>query len=87
MQNVEILAQMQLTASEREEVQVEMEKILSYVEKLNELDTSEVEALVHVLTETNVFREDCVTNGNGQEAVMANAPKQKNGQYQVPKTV
>ena len=87
MQNVEILAQMQLTASEREEVQAEIEKILSYVDKLNELDTSAVEPLVHISAETNVFREDCVTNESGQVSALANAPKKKNGQYQVPKTV
>ena len=87
MENTEILAKLQLTPQEREEVRTEMEKILNYVEKLNELDTSEVEPLVHILPEVNVFREDRVTNGNGQEAALKNAPKKKNGQYQVPKTV
>ena len=87
MENVEILAQLKLIPQEREEVQVEMEKILNYVEKLNELDTEKVEPLVHILPETNVFRDDRVMNGNGQETALANAPKSKNGQYQVPKTV
>lgn len=87
MENVEILAQLKLTDTEREEVKDEMEKILNYVDKLDELDTSKVEPLVHVLAETNVFREDCITNANGQEAVLRNAPKQKNGQVQVPKTI
>lgn len=87
MANVEILAQLELTPQERQEAQAEMEKILNYVEKLNELDTNKVEPLVHILPETNVFREDCVTNDNGQKDALANAPKQKDGQYQVPKTV
>ena len=87
MENVEILAQLKLTPQEREEVKGEMEKILNYVDKLEELDTSKVEPLVHVLAETNVFREDCITNVNGQAAVLKNAPKQKNGQVQVPKTI
>ena len=87
MENVEILAQLQLAPQEREEMQREMEKILGYVEKLNELDTTEVEPLVHISAEVNIFRDDCVTNGDGQEAALANAPKRKDGQYQVPKTV
>ena len=87
MADVEILAQLKLTPQERKEVQAEMDKILHYVEKLNELDTTKVEPLVHILSEVNVFREDKVTNGNGQIDALANAPKQKNGQYQVPKTV
>ena len=87
MEKVEILAQLKLMPQEREEVQAEIEQILDYVEKLNELDTEKVEPLVHILPETNVFRDDCIINGNGQAAALANAPKSKNGQYQVPKTV
>jgi len=87
MANVEILAQLQLMPQEREEVQAEMEKILNYVEKLNELDTEKVEPLVHILPEVNVFRADQVANDNGREATLANAPKKNNGQFQVPKTV
>ena len=35
----------------------------------------------------NVFRDDVVTNGDNKEAMLANAPKEKEGQYQVPKTI
>ena len=35
----------------------------------------------------NVFREDVVTNGDGSEETLANAPEQKNGAFKVPKTV
>jgi len=87
MENVEILAKLELTAKEREKAKIEMEKILTYVEKLGELDTDDTEPLVHILPQVNVFREDCVTNGDGQEAALTNAPRSKNGQYQVPKTV
>ena len=38
-------------------------------------------------TMENVFREDIVTNGDNHEAMLANAPKQKENQYQVPKTI
>ena len=87
MDNVEILANLALTPQERQKAMDEMEKILTYVEKLNELDTDQAEPLVHILPEVNVFREDQVTNGDGRKDSLANAPKAKEDQYIVPKTV
>lgn len=86
MDNVELLAKLSLGSEEREKVRGEMEQILDYIEKLNELDTDGVEPLVHILDEVNVFREDVETNGDGREDALANAPKSKDGQYMVPKT-
>ena len=57
------------------------------VEKLDELDTSEVEPMYHIFQDENVFREDVVTNGDNKEAMLANAPQAKEGQYQVPKPI
>lgn len=86
MDNVEILAKLALSPEEREKAREEMEKILAYVDKLNELDTEETEPLVHILEDGNVFREDRVTNGDGREDALKNAPGSKEGQYIVPKT-
>ena len=77
MDNVEILANLALTPQERQKA----------MEKLNELDTDQAEPLVHILPEVNVFREDQVTNGDGRKDSLANAPKAKEDQYIVPKTV
>src|SRR5699024_6279062 len=87
MENIEILAKLSMSEDEREEMRTELEKILDYVEKLNELDTENVEAASHIFPLENVFREDEVTNGDAQEEMLANAPVKKEGQYQVPKTV
>lgn len=87
MENVEILSKLALSPGEREKAQEEMGKILSYVEKLNELDTENVEPLVHIFEEGDCFREDKVTNGDGRQDALKNAPKSKEGQYVVPKTV
>ena len=87
MDNVEILAKLKLTAEERAKAMEEMEKILSYVDKLNGLDTKNVEPLVHVMPQTNVFREDEVVNDDGVELTLSNAPKKKDNQFVVPKTV
>lgn len=87
MDNIEILSQLALTQEERKKVMPELEKILTYVEKLNELDTTKTEPMVSILPTKNVFREDVVTNFDGREAALQNAPKKKEGQYIVPKTV
>lgn len=87
MEYVEILAKLKLSPKERESAKADMQKMLDYVDKLNELDTDGVEPMSHIFPMHNVFREDEVTNGDNHEEMLANAPKQKEYQYQVPKTV
>ena len=87
MEYVGILAKLELKDEEKESARQDMQKMLDYVDKLNELDTSSVEPMSHIFEDENVFREDVVTNGDNHEAMLANAPKQKEDQYQVPKTI
>ena len=87
MENIEILEKLALTCEERETAREKMQEMLDYIDKLNELNTEETEPLAHTFPVENVFREDVVTNGNSRDAMLANAPKSKDGQYQVPKTV
>ena len=87
MENVCILAKLSLTEDEKEKAKEDMQKMLDYVDKLDELDTSSVEPMSHIFEDENVFREDVVTNGDNHEAMLANAPKQKEDHYQVPKTI
>ena len=85
MEYVGILAKLEL--KEKESARQDMQKMLDYVDKLNELDTSKVEPMTHIFEMGNVFREDEVTNGDDRDAMLANAPEVKEGQYKVPKTV
>ena len=87
MENVCILAKLSLTEEEKEKAKEDMQKMLDYVEKLDELDTTGVEPLSHIFGDQNVFREDVVINGDNSSAMLANAPKAKENQYQVPKTI
>ena len=84
---VGILAKLELSGQEKEDAKADMEKMLDYIDTLNELDTDQAEPLVHILPEVNVFREDQVTNGDGRKDSLVNAPKAKEDQYIVPKTV
>ena len=78
IENVCILAKLSLSEEAKEKAKQE---------KLDELDTDGVEPLSHIFGDENVFRDDVVTNGDNKEAMLANAPKEKEGQYQVPKTI
>ena len=87
IENVCILAKLSLTEEAKEKAKQDMQKMLDYVEKLDELDTDGVEPLSHIFGDKNVFRDDIVTNSENSEEMLANAPKKKEGQYQVPKTI
>ena len=86
MEYVGILAKLELSGEEKEQAKKDMGNMLDYIDMLNELDTEDAAPLVHILQETNVFREDVVTNGDGLADAMSNAPRSKDGQYMVPRT-
>lgn len=84
---VGILAKLELSGEEKEQAKKDMESMLDYVDKLNELDTDGVEPMSHVFPVHNVFREDVVTNADDREEILKNAPEKKDGAFIVPKTV
>lgn len=87
MEYVGILAKLELSPQEMEAARQDMCRMLDYIDKLNELDTSGVEPMSHVFPLGNVFREDVVTNGDQRDSILKNAPEQKDGAFKVPKTV
>lgn len=83
---VGILAKLELSDDEKEKAKEDMGNMLDYIDKLNELDTSNVEPMSHVFPVNNVFREDVVTNGDDRENILKNAPEERDGAFVVPKT-
>ena len=83
---VGILAKLELSGEEKEQAKFDMGRMLDYIDKLNELDTSGVEPMSHVFPVQNVFREDVVTNGDGSAETLKNAPEEKDAMFIVPKT-
>ena len=75
------------SGQEKEDAKADMEKMLDYIDTLNELDTTGIEPMSHVFPVNNVFREDVVTNGDGSADTLANAPVKKDGGFKVPKTI
>lgn len=87
MDEIEILAKLHLTEEEKETSRQEMQKMLDYVDMLNKLDTDGVEPLTHIFPVQNVFREDEPLTSTPREILLKNAPKEKEGQFLVPKTI
>ena len=83
---VGILAKLELSDEEKEQAKTDMGRMLDYIDKLGELDTSDVEPMSHVFPVQNVFREDVVTNRDKREQVLLNAPQEKDGMFVVPRT-
>ncbi|GGG11423.1 aspartyl/glutamyl-tRNA(Asn/Gln) amidotransferase subunit C [Paenibacillus albidus] len=84
VQHVAKLARLQLSPEEEATFTEQMNAILQYAEKLNELDTENVKPTTHVLQVSNVMREDVVKESLSQEAALLNAPDQEDGQFKVP---
>ncbi|MDL2249120.1 aspartyl-tRNA(Asn)/glutamyl-tRNA(Gln) amidotransferase subunit C [Lachnospiraceae bacterium PF1-21] len=85
--HVSLLAQLELGEEEKKKAAAEMEKMLTYIETLETLDTEAVEPLTHLFASDNVFREDVPSGANGAEAALKNAPLVKDGMFKVPKTI
>ena len=84
---VGILAKLELSDEDKENAKKDMADMLDYIDKLSELDTDGVEPMSHVFSVSNVMREDEVTNGDGSEATLKNAPERHENGFIVPKTV
>ena len=63
-----ILAKLELSAEEKEKAKQDMARMIEYIDKLKELDTTGIEPVSHIVKQQNVFREDVVTNGSGKQA-------------------
>jgi aspartyl-tRNA(Asn)/glutamyl-tRNA(Gln) amidotransferase subunit C len=87
IQYVANLARIALTPDEEVKLGYQLGDILGYVKKLEELDVTGVEPMAHAVPLANVLRADEVRPSIPQEAALANAPKQANGLFIVPKIV
>jgi aspartyl-tRNA(Asn)/glutamyl-tRNA(Gln) amidotransferase subunit C len=87
VEHVAKLARLEFSDPEKEKFTHQLNDILKYVEKLNELDTTNIEPLAQVVELSNVFREDVAKPSLPVEEVLANAPSRTEKFFKVPKTV
>ena len=81
------LARLELTEMEKADMATEMTNILGWMDKLNEIDTSNVDPLIHMSTELNVLREDTPKPHLSHEDALKNAPKKDSNYIRVPKVI
>ena len=81
------LARLKFNASEKEEIKNDLQKMIAFVEKLNELDTTGVEPLLHMSDEINVLREDEVKGSISREDALKSAPLHDEQFFKVPKVI
>ncbi len=79
------LARLELEPEEVEALTGELNSILEYVDKLQQLDTTGVEPVSHALSVVNAFREDEVAPSLSREEALANAPEANDEAFVVPK--
>lgn len=81
------LARLRLSVAEVELFTRQLNDVLLYVAKLNELDTTDVPPMTHVLDLTNAFRADEAGAGLPPDEALANAPQQQRQAFVVPKII
>lgn len=84
VEHVANLARLDLSDADKEKFAEQLSAILKYAEKLNELNTDDVEPTSHVLPLVNVMRADEVKPSLPIDKVMRNAPDEEDGQIKVP---
>lgn len=81
------LARLEFSAEEKKNILEDMDKILGFVDKIEELDLEGVEPLIYMSEEFNVMREDEVTSTTTKDEALKNAPKRDTDYFLVPKVM
>ena len=81
------LAKLEFDEASKKEIINDLNRIVSFVEKLNEMDTTNVEPLVYLTEDTNVMRADEVKQDITQQEALKNAPKRDSDYIKVPKVI
>lgn len=81
------LARLEFNDEAKEEILNDMNRMLAFVDKLNELDTDDVQPLIYMTDEVNVLREDEPKQTITQKEALKNAPKKDSDYFKVPKVI
>ncbi len=87
VEHIAKLAKLSFSEDEKEKFTEQFNEILSFMEKLNELDTSSVEPLSQVIELQNVLREDRVKPSLPTQDALKNAPAKDDRFFKVPKVI
>jgi aspartyl-tRNA(Asn)/glutamyl-tRNA(Gln) amidotransferase subunit C len=81
------LSRLRFDETEKEAIKTDLQRMIQFVEKLNELDTTGVEPLLHMTDNVNVLREDEIKGSISRQQALINAPVQDGEFFKVPKVI
>src|SRR3954452_16648795 len=81
------LARLHFTENEKKEIEKDLQRMISFVEKLNEIDTTGVQPLQHMSISTNILREDEIKGSVSRDEALQNAPVTDGIFFKVPKVI
>ena len=87
VENIAHLSRLYFTDEEKKEIEVDMQRMISFVEKLSEIDTTGIEPLQHMGSSINVLREDEIKGSVSREEALLNAPVTDGTFFKVPKVI
>lgn len=87
VEHVARLARLALSDEERDSLTGDMDAILGYVAKLDQLDTDHIVPTAHAVPVENAFREDAIARSIGTEKALQNAPEASDDCFVVPKVI
>jgi len=87
VENLANLARLQFNEAEKEIIKHDLQRMIHFVDKLNELDTTGVEPLLHMSDQVNVLRDDEVKGSVSREEALKNAPGSDGTFFKVPKVI
>ncbi|MEC7268742.1 MAG: Asp-tRNA(Asn)/Glu-tRNA(Gln) amidotransferase subunit GatC [Pseudomonadota bacterium] len=87
LKNISLLSKLNIADSMKEKISKELESILLMVDKMNEVDTEQVEPMSHPLDEAQNLREDVISKDIDRDEYIKNAPHSEDGYYLSPKVI
>lgn len=87
VKRIAFLARLKVDENKLESTKNEFNKILNWIEELNEINTDDIEPLISVNDQILRLRDDLVNDGNQKDAVLKNAPSAEFDYFSVPKVV
>jgi len=81
------LSRLEFEDEEKEDIKNDLEKMIGFIDKLNELDTTGIQPLLHMTDNVNVFRKDKIQGEISRDEVFKNAPLHDNEFFKVPKVI
>ncbi|GMQ56872.1 Asp-tRNA(Asn)/Glu-tRNA(Gln) amidotransferase subunit GatC [Vallitalea sediminicola] len=87
VEHVANLARLNLTEEEKEQMTTDMEVIIEFANRINEINIDNINPTAHIIPINNVFREDIVNPSFSRDELLSNAPNRANGCFSVPRIV